>query len=475
MALPRVVTTIEEGRLGAISLTDDDVCTSNVPTKFAAGQVRALVAAYGYGPGTQAASLMLADGHAVVFTKLPSTTPGDEGTEGADNAVTLVGTGTSVITLTGAAYDSGQWIFLVDTGCTIGVTGGKFSYSRDGGRSYSAIISLGTATTYLIPNSNITLNFAAGTLVAGDVSTFISKEPEWAGADLAAGFAALLASSHTYSFVHLVGPCTATEGGNVKTEITAFEAANKWSSVVVDDLHQTSAQSEAVWLAARIVEWAAFTSTRVVVGAGKVAITSPIDASAYLRPVSWAAVRRAVQFDIHYDLSRVKSGPLNATIVNSVGNLIGHDERTTPGLDAARFLTATTIIGKTGVYVGNPNVMCTAGSDFTLWQYRRVMDKACEITYTVLAEQLSDHVRLDKVTGFILEKDALAIESAVNSQLRIHLIAKGRVSDAYFILSRTDDISATKTVTGETSILPLGYLKRINHTIGFVNPALKVS
>jgi hypothetical protein len=113
--------------------------------------------------------------------------------------------------------------------------------------------------------------------------------------------------------------------------------------------------------------------------------------------------------------------------------------------------------------------MAPAGSDFELLQYRRVMDVGCRVTFDRLTLLESDEVRLGP-DGFILEKDALAIEADVNNALHNALIVQGSASNARFVLSRTDDILATKRVNGETRILPLGYIKEIVHTIGFDNP-----
>lgn len=490
MTAPTVTQTIQDKGLGAVAIASGEVpaifgcCSSgtvNVPKLYAGGQLKALVADFGYGPGVEAAALHLAKGQAVIFTKLPGTTAGDEGTDGADNATDFTGTGTSVITLTGAARDTFGGSFVVVHGGTIGVAGVTFKYSLDGGRTYSPTIALGTANTYLIPNSGITLAFAAGTLVAGDVAAFVSVEPKWAGADLTAAVDALAATSLKWDFIHLVGKCSATEAGSVKTILASLESAYRYVSAVVSARPQNDAESEATWMAALETDYGSFVGSRIVVGAGLVLIQSPVSQRQYLRPIAWLACVRACERGAHEDLGKVKNGSLDGSLVNSSGAPIAHDERTTPGLDAARFMTATTIVGKRGVYITNPNTMADAGSDFELWQYRRVMDKACSATYGVLVEELSADVRVDSATGFILEKDALAIESAGRTALYEALEKRGMVSPGGtakpygLILSRSDNILSTKTITCATQIVPLGYVKAITNTIGFTNPALNVT
>jgi len=62
----------------------------------------------------------------------------------------------------------------------------------------------------------------------------------------------------------------------------------------------------------------------------------------------------------------------------------------------------------------------------------------------------------------------------VNSDLKLALLDTGNASDASFRLLRNDNISSTKTVTGDTRVLPFGYLKNIVNRLGYTNPALKV-
>lgn len=485
MTAPKVVQTIQDKGLGAAPAAAAEVpcimgCsssgTANVPRLYAGGQAKKLIADFGYGPAVEAAALHLAQGQAVTFVKLPSTTAGTEGTDGEDGDVTFTGSGTSVITLTGAAYDSFELVFEVLVGGTIGVAGIKFRYSLDGGRTYSPKLSLGTATTYAIPNSGITMHFASGTLVAGNTAEAVSIEPKWAAADLGAAFSALLASSKPWTFIHLIGACSATEAAGVKTQLNAAESAYRYTSAVVSARGQHPAESESTWATALTTDFAAFVSSRIVVGAGDMLITSPISSRMYRRPIAWAAMVRACARPIHEDIGKVKVGPLDGQITDEDGNPICHDERVTPGLDAERFMTVTTFVGKKGVFITNPNMMAEPGSDFELWQYRRVMDKVCATTYGVLLDELSTDLFVNPKTGFILEKDALAIESAARTALYDAVEKPGHVSPgtAKLILARNDNILSTKLINTTTRCVPKGYVKEIHNDVGYTNPALNV-
>jgi hypothetical protein len=54
------------------------------------------------------------------------------------------------------------------------------------------------------------------------------------------------------------------------------------------------------------------------------------------------------------------------------------------------------------------------------------------------------------------------------------LLAKPKASAVQFLLSRYDNLLATKTVTGDARIVPLAYPEFVTLTVGFYNPALQV-
>jgi hypothetical protein len=80
---------------------------------------------------------------------------------------------------------------------------------------------------------------------------------------------------------------------------------------------------------------------------------------------------------------------------------------------------------------------------------------------------LSTDVRLNRSTGFILERDALAIESGNDSKLKAGLIDTGQASAEQTILARDDDLNTTKELTVTVAIVALGYIKIVSPTMTF--------
>jgi hypothetical protein len=198
---------------------------------------------------------------------------------------------------------------------------------------------------------------------------------------------------------------------------------------------------------------------------------SAISGVSFRRNIGWLAIVRAGLTKVSRGLNAIADGALSASKGSSPISVVYHDEAKNPGLDANRFITVRSFDGLDNYYITNPNLMCGPTSDFTLLQYGRVMDQACVIANTYFTGLLGGDVRLDRKTGFILERDALAIESASNTFLEQGLLNTGDVSAIWTELSRTDPISTSKTLSVTIKIIPLGYIGTVALTMTFENPA----
>jgi hypothetical protein len=470
--------TISDGGLGLLAGGGSEFqavigCSSagSAASILATTKISELISTYGYGPLVEAAAVSLQEtGKPVLAIKTPNTTPG------SNSAVTQTGTGTSVVTLTGTPVDTYDGILKVVTGGTIGTTGCVIKYTLDGGETYSADIALGTANSYAIPNSGITLNFAAGTLVAGDVYKWTSTEPLWAIADVQAAILALKNSTYSPKFIQLVGKVSAANCTTLDTEMTGLETAARFTGLLAHARDNNAGESQATWKSSLQADFLNFSSKRIGVTAGHYQINSPISGRMYRRPLSFAVAARLHKNAIGVDAGQVSDGGLAGLRSSATDGKIYHDERTSPGLDGSRFLVAQTHIGEAGFFVTNPNLMAPAGSDFVWWQYRFVIDEACRIARNVLMKFLNSSVRVNATTGFIVEKDAQDLESRLGVALRNGLVhvRPQAASSVSAVVSRVDNIISTKTINVTVRVVPLGYLKTINLDLGFRNPALGI-
>lgn len=142
------------------------------PTLVNAGQVGQLTSTFGVGTAVELAAMILANGapQGVIVTRIYDGTVASPFTRtgtGPANTVTVTyvnGASPNAPYGTATATGSTGPIVVIVLGGSVGTA--TFQVSLDGGVSFSAVIT--TAATYTIPNSNLVLNFGAGTYVAGD-------------------------------------------------------------------------------------------------------------------------------------------------------------------------------------------------------------------------------------------------------------------------------------------------------------------
>lgn len=459
-------------------------CTSGGTENEPSGPYRttdALITAFGYGEGIELACNAIESGVPVIFTKVATDGAGTK------TSVTFNGTGTSVMTVSGNPNDQYDVLVTVVRDGTAGTDPEPgFTVSYDGGLTTSRQIRMPANRQYASDAgvTGLTLNFTAAPMVEGDTYTFSTTAPTWAAADVADALAALKASPKNGALVYVAGACSKTESDTILNALGEFVERKKFERLILEAVDQASDETEAEWMTAISTEWSTASNDRLVVGAGAARVSSAITGTKFRRNIGHLALVRAGRRGISRDLGAAADGALCPQYegTNTTGPLNGvpvdtvyHDEGLNPGLNDNRFMTVTTIEGLTGYYITNPSIMTGPTSDFDLLQLGRVMDEGCRVVNTFFAPKLSTDVRVNPVTGFILERDARALESGCDQALNAALVNPGHASFVQTVVSRVDNILTTKTLTVTVSIVPLGYVKKIDVTITFLNPALVVA
>jgi hypothetical protein len=468
MAIPEATLTIRDGALGVALASFTGVsakvgcCSSGTAYEVVeVSNQQTLIDTFGRGPLVEAVAHQLAvAGGPVLCCKSPSSTAG------AASAVTPVGTGTSVMTVTGAALDAYQAIVLiVQAGASLAALTATFKYSLDNGRTYSAEIAMPVAGVYAVPNTGLTLTFAAGTFVAADTYTFTSTGPSSTLVETMLAVDAVLADSQQVFNIHVLG---------IPADLTAaaalFSALDTKMSSAATTLFRYLYSTMELPVATDAAIKAAFlslSSTRVEVAAGFLNLSSAINGSAYNRPAGWVSTARAAAVVPSEDLGRVATGPCKGVVA------LTRDEYQTSGLDVARFTTMRTHVGRQGSYLTSGRILAATGSDFQLIQHRRVMDLASATVRNAQLEYLNDSVRVDATTGLILETDARTIDAKIEGAMRAAVSQPGYASEVSALVDRTVDILSTQTLRVKYRVTPLGYAKTIDGEIGFFNPALQ--
>jgi hypothetical protein len=481
MTQPNVTITEQDGQLGVlppsagrllalVGAAPSATLAANTPATY--GRVKDLVTALVRGPLLEAAAHAIEKyGRPVCVVRTADTTAG------AASAVTFTGTGTSVVTadvVTDEPEDDYEVVFLVTLGGTIATGPISFKYSLDGGRNYSAEVSLGTANTYNIPNSGVQIDFGAGTLVAGDMATFRTTAPQWNASELGTALDALGLSTVNWEGVEIVGAIDGTSFDTVETKITGMASSGKNHWWIGNCRVPNLAESEATYLGAMNTIFSAKTTKHGALCFGAQEMISSVSGRKYMRPVSFVAGPWESSKSEEVNGADINLGALPCSIRDDNGNPKHHDESANPGADDGRFYTLRTWEGYPGVYVNRPRLFSSTGSDFQLIPHRRVMNIARDVLRSYFVRRLNKPVRVNRTTGFILEAEALEIERGATAALRTALTTKPKASDATFVLSRTDNLLSDPTMTGDSRITPLAYPEIADLALSFFNPALQV-
>jgi hypothetical protein len=347
------------------------------------------------------------------------------------SAVTSAGTSPPVVTVSGTPMD---WLYFKLKITLNGARGtATFQYSLDGGTTYNGTDIL-TAATYLIPGTNVTVAFATGTNYTDD---------------------------NTYTFNSAVAPAAtmATRATAVDGYATTQEAAAEFLFWLLEapDASDTD-------LAAAI---ASVTSERVAVAAGYCDLISPVDSNTDKRSIAWPYAARIAATPVHEDPGRVASGPLGSVV------RLYRDERITPNLDVARFVTARTWRRRNGFFITRGRMLAGGGSDFRDVPNRRVMDLACRVGYEALLRWQSDTLLVDPTNGHLDETSARTVDQWVESALRAALTTPGHASDVQVQTIRTDNLLTTETLRCKLRVIPLAYARFIDAEIALLNPAIQ--
>lgn len=489
-------------------------CSSGTANQIIATRTPSTLTTYlGVGPLVEAAALTCLAGGTVLAMKIPGAVAGSAGT------VTTVGGGTSIITVTGTPNDTYYVLVKFITGGTIASAGITFQVSLDAGRSFntqsSPTIVLGTANTYAIPGTGLTLNFAAGTILANQTVSFSTNEPYWNTAGVQAGILAFQASSYALGGVgsiHVVGSpgfaaatgpsCSSIQGYLDTLANTGFiyqraMMASRDASPAA--AYSGTGETEQAWMTALQTDYSGVSARRMLVSAGYWNMPSAYPNPAawgtprFRRPVSYALAARAVAIPPQQHSGRVKTGNLSNIVVDSINDptdgFVYHDERVNPGLDyittgsgTARFATTLTRIGYPGVFSANPLTMAPIGSDFFLLPLGNVFDVFCSQFRTSAQLQIDDDVRVN-TNGTIYENDAQAIEAAIASSCNAALFSTKMISSSIqtgpaalaanqgcIAIDRTVNVKTTSAVTIVGQIVSRGYVLTINAILSFQNP-----
>lgn len=406
------------------------------------------------------------------------------------------GTGSSANFFTGAAFDDLHPLVTFTTGGTVGTTGIQFTVSLgagDAGRPINLTrVSLGTATTYLIPGTNVTLNLTTTkTVVAGDTVRCTTKGPQPNQAGITAGLLALQNSPYAASgwgSMHIASTFSGADAGTTGTNIETMAGEKLYSRGMgnVRDASPPAAwggtgETDAAWSTSVLADFSTVTTKRFGVAAGHYNMRSLFPNTVaglplYRRPLSWAWAARVVQLPSIADHEGwVRLGALSQITLDVVNDPIDgfvyHDEaQTGPVFDnltggPGRITSVTKRKGKAiGYYIVNPLLLAASGSDFQLAPRGRVMDLASTLVQQTAADFVNQRIKLNR-NGTMREGDADDLETAIYRAIDAGMAET--ISGRTFVVDRDWNIADTSTVHITGAIQGDGFALEIDITLGY--------
>ncbi len=399
------------------------------------------------------------------------------------------GTGTSEITPTGAATDTFYIKTVIVTGGTIGVTGITFKVSLDAGRHYGPELSLGTASTYLISKTGITLNFSAGTLVAADYMTCGTVGPLTDTAGVIACIDALKASQYGqngFGSMHVLGPWSGADADTINDALDSMATNNYIYTRMICTARDASppliyggtAESMTAYIAAVALDYSAVDAKRVCANGGFYNMASAFPnvsagAPTLRRPFSWSLAARETQIPAQRHAGRVRDGAMPYISVDPTNDpqdgFLYYNNEVLSGLNEARFCCARTRNGYPGFYVVQPNLMSALGSVFDILPKGNVMDVACDIIQQVGAQEINEDLRTN-ANGTLYVNDALAIQSAMLGQIDAFMTSTKMISSADVVVNQSWNVKTTGIVKVAATINGVAYVLEMDVDVGYQNP-----
>lgn len=447
------------------------------------------------GPLVEAGGLVCQAGNVCLAVSCPIATPGTAGAVQTDATNGSTAAVTYTLDSTNGAWDWYYVKVVCVTSGTIGVAGIVLKVSLDAGRNYGSPLPLGTASTlYLgqgslaspaVGGTGVQLNFGSGDLKAGDSWSFYTIGPQWDDSGVAAAFAAYFASQYAVAGVgstHVVGPCAGSS--DISTIQTAQQTGTNgyvYQRAIVelrDALPPTawggSGETEAAWMTALSTFVSGATAPRVDADAGWYNTPSAYANQAgglpsYRRPGAWSHAVRRTQIPLQRRAGRVKDGPYANIVVNASADpadgFIYHDERVTPGLNAARIGSLLTWPKKgLGFFQCQEPLLSAPGSQFTELVIGNVLDAACDIGYAVGVEEVSDDLKT-QANGTLDPVDRQQFQNEIQTALNQGMIQTPLASAVTAIVSSTQNVNATGIIPVTISVLPRGYVNTVSETI----------
>lgn len=131
------------------------------------------------------------------------------------------------------------------------------------------------------------------------------------------------------------------------------------------------------------------------------------------------------------------------------------------------FITLRKYTGKAGYYFSDDPTAVASTDDYSSLARCRVINKAIRIAYATYVEEILDEVEIDPTTGFLSAAKAKYYQSLI--ERAVNTAMAGEISGFAAYVDPTQNVLSTNKICIDARIVPFGYAKEIEVSLGFAN------
>jgi len=386
-------------------------------------------------------------------------------------------TGTSVPAFSGTPLSAFHIVAQVMTAAvSLSVLTAAVRFSLDGGRSYGAAVGIPATGVYVLPNTGITVTFAAGTFVVGDTFEVQSAPPLFSTTTLRAALDGLATVRGRYEFAHVAGAIDVTHAAPMRAWAVAREALGEYVFALGGTRDQATGESAVTWYTALGGASPGFTGydggRYLDVHASHGYVESAIYPGSYFRRnLSVLRSARLASIPLQEHPGRVKSGAIVGLMADGDESSLIHDGAVLTVLDASRFSTSQSVLGQPrGSYFFTSRTLALTTSDFGEVQRIRVMCVGAAAALYAMSLYVGEDLETKTDgSGQLAEAAAAVIDEEVTAAMKRAIVdaPNAFATRVTVAADRTIDLLSTGQIAAAVSIVPRGSVNAVTTTITF--------
>ncbi len=179
---------------------------------------------------------------------------------------------------------------------------------------------------------------------------------------------------------------------------------------------------------------------------------------------------RLAKIPVQRSIARVKDGATGLLVAKFPDGVNANTiEASWDAIHDKGYIFLRNYYGKSGFFLTDDPTCSANSDDYSSFARGRVIDKALSISYTTMVEELNDDIEVDQASGSISAGIIASWKANVENAIMQNMIGEISGKPECYIDPKQNFL-ATDSVAVSISIIPKGYAKKINITLGLVNP-----